>query len=69
MAYHALLLTDKIMDVEINNDNPDFKCKECGVGIEVFTEKDYEADLDICCPNCEYTNIVRRELTYTYEVL
>lgn len=57
------------MDIEINNENPDFKCKECDCGIEIFTENDYEADIDVICPKCKYENIVRRVIFYNYEVL
>lgn len=50
------------MDIEIDNDTPDFKCKKCKTGISIYNEEYWEGKFDIYCPVCETKHQLKREL-------
>jgi len=50
------------MDIEIDNETPDFKCKKCKNGIIVFNEEYWEGEFDLECPACKTKHKLKREL-------
>ncbi len=50
------------MDIEIDNETPDFKCKKCKNGISVFNEEYWEGNFDVDCPVCGTKHSLKREL-------
>lgn len=50
------------MDIEIDNETPDFKCKKCKTGISVYVEEYWEGEFDAECPVCKTKHRLKREL-------
>lgn len=56
------------MDIEIDNETPDFKCKNCKIGIIIYIEEYWEGDFDVDCPVCKTKHELKRELRETIEL-
>tara|TARA_R110002167_G_scaffold358373_1_gene574409 strand:+ start:368 stop:544 length:177 start_codon:yes stop_codon:yes gene_type:complete len=50
------------MDIEIDNDTPDFKCVKCKTGLSIYIEEYWEGEFYLDCPVCNTNNKAKREL-------